>query len=284
MYCGQRIIASLLPFCLVLLCWESHAEPLKINGSTTVNLPVAEAAEVLRGKYAMQIHVDTQGGSSGGISMLGENQVQIGTSSKPLSVSDRKKFPAVNFQETRIGLDAVALVVSRDVWESGIKSLSKLQVRDIYEGKIKNWKQLGGKEQQIVFFNKEPGRGTWEVFAKWLYGDTKLAPPVRHPEVGGNEEARTKVSSSRGAISPLSSSWADGKEVFALGIRSEANEIVYPSTQNILANKYPISRSLYLLTNGPPMGNTKLFIDFMLSREGQALVSKHGYLPLASGQ
>jgi phosphate transport system substrate-binding protein len=68
-----------------------HAATLKINGPTTVNLPVAEAAEILRAERGMQIQVDTQGGSSGGISMLGDGLVQIGMSSKPLGDGDRGK-------------------------------------------------------------------------------------------------------------------------------------------------------------------------------------------------
>ena len=107
-----------------------------------------------------------------------------------------------------------------------MKALSRAQVRQIYEGKVKNWKELGGPDRRIVFFNKEPGRGTWEVFAHWLYGDAKKAPSVSFPEVGANEETRTKVGSTRGAISQLSSSWADGKKVFALGIRDDKGRVV----------------------------------------------------------
>ncbi len=68
------------------------------------------------------------------------------------------------------------MIVAKDVWDGGVKALSKEQIRDIYEGRITNWKDAGGKDQRIVFFNKEPGRGTWEVFAHWVYGDPKKAP------------------------------------------------------------------------------------------------------------
>ena len=91
------------------------ASPLKINGSTTVNLPVAEAAEVLRAEQKLDIQVDTQGGSAGGISMLGDGQVQVGMSSKPVSLEDRLKYPKCDFHPVHIGEDAVALIVSKDV-------------------------------------------------------------------------------------------------------------------------------------------------------------------------
>jgi len=272
----KQVMAVVLTATLALAV---HAEVLKINGSTTVNLPAAEAAEVLRADKGMQIQVDTQGGSSGGISMLGDGLVQIGMASKHIGDEDRAKFPKVQFKEIHIGEDAVALIVSRDVWEGGVRTLTQAQIRDIYEGKTTNWKQIGGPDQRLAFFNKEPGRGTWEVFAHWVYGSPKKAPQVSFPEVGGNEETRTKVASTRGAMSQLSSSWADNQKVFALGIKV-GDAVIEPTPANIATHKYPMSRPLFLLTNGEPTGAAKVFVDFVLSPAGQELVRKHGYLSL----
>jgi len=257
-----------------------QAEPLKINGSTTVNLPVAEAAEVLRAEKKLVIQVDTQGGSSGGISMLGEGLVQLGMSSKPVTEADRRKFPRCDFREIHIGEDAVALVVSKDVWEGGVRSLTREQVAGIYEGKVTNWKQVGGPDRRIAFFNKEPGRGTWEVFVHWVYGDAKKAPAVSFPEVGGNEETRNKVASTRGALSQLSSSWADGKRVFALSLKVDDREVA-PTHAAIADGSYPMRRPLFVLSDGEPKAEARTMVEFLLSDRGQALVRKHGYLGLA---
>lgn len=265
----------------LLLVAGARGDVLKINGSTTVNLPTAEAAEILRAEKGMQIQVDTQGGSSGGISGLGDGMVQIGMSSKPVAAEDRAKYPKVQFNEIHVGEDAVAMIVSADVWEGGVKALTRQQIADIYESKITNWKDVGGADQRIAFFNKEPGRGTWEVFAKWVYGDPKKAPQVSFPEVGGNEETRNKVGSTRGALSQLSSSWADAKKVYALGIKGDQGVIVEATPVNIAQHKYPMSRPLFLLTNGEPQGDAKTFVDFLLSARGQEIVKKHGYLALA---
>src|SRR3954468_4380125 len=105
--------ASFLLFASGIIAVPLFAESLKVNGSTTVNLPVAEAAETLRAEKKMDIQVDTQGGSSGGISMLGEGLVQVGMASKHISDDDRAKFSKVTFKETQIGEDAVALIVSK---------------------------------------------------------------------------------------------------------------------------------------------------------------------------
>ena len=259
---------------------SSSSGTLKINGSTTVNLPVAEAAEVLRAERKMNIQVDTQGGSAGGISMLGDGLVQIGMTSKPLSDDDRKKYPNVKFNPVHVGEDAVALIVSKDVWDGGVRTLDKEQAKGIYEGKVTNWKELGGPDQRIAFFNKEPGRGTWEVFVHWVYGNPKSAPAVSFPEVGGNEETRNKVASTPGGLSQLSASWADGKTVYALALKDDAGNEVLPTPDNIATHKYPMSRPLFVLTNGEPAGEAKVFIDFLLGEQGQALVRKHGYLSL----
>jgi phosphate transport system substrate-binding protein len=277
---GMDRSLTLLPLLLGGLCNFAIAETVKVNGSTTVNLPVAEAAEILRAEQKMDIQVDTQGGSSGGISMLGDGLVQIGMLSKHVSDDDRAKYPAVKFKETHIGEDAVAFIVSKDVWDGGVKAISKNQIKSIYEGKITNWQDVGGKPRKIAFFNKEPGRGTWEVFVHWAYGSPKAAPQVSFPEVGGNEETRNKVASTRGAISQLSSSWADGKRVFALGIKLDDGTVIEPTNENIATKKYPLSRPLFLLTNGEPTGSAKQLIDFMLNDRGQELVQKHGYLRL----
>lgn len=270
----------LLLSALLALASPALAATLKVNGSTTVNLPVAEAAELLRAEKKMDIQIDTQGGSSGGISMLGEGLVHVGMISKHVSDTDRAKFPKCQFKEIQIGEDAVALIVSKDVWDGGVKSLTKEQIAGIYEGRIKNWKAVGGPDRRIAFFNKEPGRGTWEVFVHWLYGDPKKAPQVNFPEVGGNEETRNKVASTKGALSQLSSSWADGKTVFALSLTVEGKTIA-PTNETIANRTYPLSRPLFVLTNGEPSGDAKTLIDFLLGDRGQQLVKKHGYLTMA---
>ncbi len=259
-------------------------EALEVVGSSTVNPVVVEAAETLRAERGLEIRVDPSGGSSGGIAALGDGRADVAMSSRPLAAKDREKFPQVQFQSVSIGMDALALVVSRDVWEGGVRSLSRQQMQGIYEGKIRRWSELGGPDRRIAFFNKEPGRGTWEVFAKWLYGSVEATPLVSFPEVGANEEARNKVASTRGGLTQLSASWADGERVFALAIRGDSKAgspsgLASPTAENVNAGLYPISRPLFLLTDGEPSEEARILIDYLLSESGRALVTKHGYLP-----
>ncbi len=253
---------------------------IKISGSTTVNPVVSEAAEYFQ-KRGWRVLVDTQGGSSGGISQVAEGNVNIGMSSRPLVEQDSAKFPKAKLVSHTIGYDGVALVVSRQLANDGVRSLSKAQVRDIYEGKIKNWKDVGGPDRRIVFFNKEPGRGTWEVFAAYIYEKTAMAPKVFHPEVGANEEARSKVSSHRGAITQLSASWAwESATVQAIALQSADGKLIEANRQNIESGEYPMRRPLLLITNGEATGAVIEFIQFIQSPAGQKIVEKHGYLPI----
>lgn len=274
----------ILSFAFFLIPRGSYAQEnvkIKIQGSTTVNSVVSEAAEIVSKEKGWKIFVDTQGGSSGGISALGDGLVDIAMISKPVSPEDRAKYPHINFIPYPIGLDGVALVVSQPVWEGGLRSLSQKQVQDIYESKIKNWKEVGGPDAPIVFYNKEPGRGTWEVFANWAYNGHKNAPLVSHPEVGSNEETRNKVSFHPSAISQLSFAWAERSDkIKSLGIKTDEGKIIYPSLETIRNESYPMARTLYVVTNGQARGPIKEFIDFLLSERGQKLVEKNGYLPI----
>src|SRR6266849_2732692 len=110
------------------------APALRVNGSTTVNPVVVEASEILRAERGLAIQIDTQGGSSGGMAALGEGRAEVAMISRPLSSEDQAHYPKANFTATRIGLDGVALVVSRDLWQGGVRTLSKTQVRGLYEG------------------------------------------------------------------------------------------------------------------------------------------------------
>jgi phosphate transport system substrate-binding protein len=124
---------------------------LRVNGSTTINPVVVEAADALRAEKGLQVVVDTQGGSSGGIAALGDGRAEIAMISRPLEDEDRARYPKVRFQATRLGTDGVALVVHGDVWKAGVKALSKEQARAIYEGRLTNWKQAGGRSSPAGF-------------------------------------------------------------------------------------------------------------------------------------
>jgi len=253
---------------------------LRVSGSTTVNPVAADAAEVLRAK-GIRITVDSQGGSAGGLAQLGAGQVEIAMSSKEVSDADKAQFPDVDFVSTEIGQDAVGVILRREVVDGGVTGLDKAQLQELFEGRVANWKELGGPDLAVFVYDKEPGRGTREVLDKYLYGkDVKAPPPPQSDNyaiVGGNEETRTKLESTPGSVGPLSSSFITGHPKLA------ALEVdgVAPTPAAVKDGSYPMSRPLFLVTDRPPAGAAKRFIDYVLSAEGQKLVNRHGYLSRA---
>lgn len=259
---------------------SSSPSSLRISGSTTVNPVAADAAEVLRAD-GLTITVDTQGGSGGGITQLAAGQIDIAMSSKPVGEKDRAAAPDTDYVETLIGQDAVGVVVRREVVDGGLKSLTKRQLADLFEGRVANWKELGGPDLAVFVYDKEPGRGTREVLDAFLYGKDGTAPPPpdnpRFAIVGGNEETRTKLLSTAGSVAPLSSAFVEDQPRLAL----LAIDGVLPTPQTIADSSYPLARPLFLLTDSAPTGAAKTFIDYVLSDAGQALLRRHGYLTLA---
>ena len=201
-------------------------------------------------------------------------------SSKPVEDADRAAFPAVNFVTTQIGSDAVGIVIRREIYDGGVRNLTRTQLTALFEGRTRSWKELGGPDVEVFVYDKEPGRGTREVIDRYLYGKEKAPPPPQSNNVaivGGNEEGRAKVLSTAGGVTPLSTSFITGYPKLA----AVAVDGVEPTPAHVVDKSYAMSRPLFLITNGPPSGAAKTFVDFVVSGEGQRLVTRHGYLSLA---
>ena len=258
----------------------SSSTTLRISGSTTVNPVAADAAEALRGD-GLTITVDTQGGSGGGITQLAAGQIDIAMSSKPISDKDRAAAPDIAFHETLIGQDAVGIVVRREVLDGGLAAVDKTQLQALFEGRVANWSELGGPDLDVFVYDKEPGRGTREVLDNYLYGKNGKAPAPpdspRYAIVGGNEETRSKLLSTPGSVAPLSSAFIEGQPT--LGLLAVNGTV--PTAETIADGSYELSRPLFFVTDGPPGGAAKTFVDYVLSDEGQPLLTRHGYLTIA---
>lgn len=272
-------IAAVLASGLIAGGQLSAAEPLRVAGSPTVAELVVEVARLLRDERGLELTVTSTERSAGGIAALGAEKIDIAMSSRRITPVERADAPKLNFTEIPVGEQVVALGVSRDVWEAGVRILSREQMQRIYESKTTNWRELGGPDAKIVLFNFKSGHGVWEFFAEWLYGDLSKAPEVRFPTVSSHLEARAVLEFNPGSLTQISPLFIDGEHSFALSIVGDDGKPVTPAPEPTLT-RYPLARPLILLVDDKPTGAIKAVIDFILSPRGQELMKKRGFYPL----
>ena len=147
------------------------------------------------------------------------------------------------------------------------------QIRDIYTGKIRNWKELGGPDEPIVVISRDTNSGTYETFETMVLKGAKIAGNVEY--VGSNGAIRQRVLSTTAAIGYVGLAFTEGVKALTVnGIE------VTPET--VTSKKYPISRPLYMYTNGRPKAGTPLadFVELAKTPEGKKIVEATGFVPL----
>ncbi len=250
---------------------------IRVAGSTTVLPVAAKAAEEFMALHpGVRITVNP-GGSGVGVKSVGRGLADIGMVSREITEKERGYFSGVDFRVLVFARDAVACVVSSEVYDNGVKSLSKEQIRAIYSGDITNWKDVGGPDREILVIDKEAHRGTRHVFMGYVFGDRLAAAHGARIISGSNNEEQTRVAMSGSAIGMLSVAWTND-DVKGLGIR-EGGRVIEPTIENIRNGAYPISRALTFVTNGPPRGAVKDFLDFVMSPAGTRIIRESGYVP-----
>ncbi|MFQ5443701.1 MAG: phosphate ABC transporter substrate-binding protein [Nitrospinales bacterium] len=253
-------------------------QTIKIAGSTTV-LPLATLGSERFTKDHPEVSITVNPGGSGvGVNSVGSGRVDIGMISREITEAERNRFQKADLRIFVIGRDAVACVVSSEIYQAGIRELSKQQIRDIYLGRVRNWNDVGGPDRPIVVIDKERHRGTRHVFMHYIFGDAKARAPGARLVTGSNNEEQTKIAQSDSAIGMLSYAWINA-DVVGIGIR-DGGEVVLPAKENISNGRYPISRNLSFVIAGEPKGAAKSFIDFIRSDEGRKIVEKSGYVPI----
>ncbi len=259
---------------LCLVGWVS-AETLQINGSTTVG-PIADAfAEYFKGVNPdLQITVNKTGSGNGAAALI-DGRCDIATMSRFMEPDEFKHavakgiFPVAHV----VAMDGVCIVVHPS---NPIKALTSAQVRDIYMGKIRNWKELGGPDMAIVPVTRDNSSGTYETFHELVMKGADMAGHVE--QVGSNPQAHARVSSTVGAIGYVGIGFVDNK------VRALKIDNVIPSRRTIASGEYPVSRPLFFFTNGyPKLGSmVHKFCTFQLTEKGQECVEAKGFIPVTS--
>jgi phosphate transport system substrate-binding protein len=244
---------------------------IKVTGSTTV-LPVAQkAADMYMTTHKNADIQVTGGGSSVGVQAAGEKTADIGMSSRDVKADEMKKYPG--FVVTPIAKDGVAIIVNP---ANSVTALSNAQIKGIYNGNYTNWNQIGGPDMPIVVVGRDSASGTREFFTSSIMSGGNYTRTML--EKNSNGAVQQTISQTPGAIGYVGLGFLD-PTVKALKINTSGT-LSEPTVDNVLTGKYPLSRSLYMITNGEPAGLTKDYIAYILSPEGQSLLKEEGFVPL----
>ena len=245
-------------------------ETLKIDGSTTVG-PIGDAfAEAFKEKASITV---SKTGSGDGATALVEGRCDIAMMSRFMKDSEFKKAVGDGIMPVAhaIAMDGVCPVVHPS---NPLSALTIEQVRDIYMGKIKNWKELGGADIEIVVISRDTSSGTYETFHKLVMNKEKMADNVEY--VNSNPQAHARLKNTQGGIAYVGLGFVD-RNVKPLKING-----VEPNRSTIAKGIFPVSRPLFLFTNGyPKLGSVvHAFCTFYLTEEGQEIIEDKGFVPM----
>jgi len=229
-------------------------------GSTALQ-PLVEAAGESFSADNPNYTITVQGGGSGtGLSQVETGAVTIGNSD--VFADEKDGVDASKLVDHKVAVVGMAPVVNKD---AGVTDLSQQDLIDIFTGKVKNWSELGGADQEISVINRASGSGTRATFEKWgLDG----AETIQTQEQDSSGTVRKIVAETPGAISYLALSYLslDGVEA---------------TPENIADNKWPIWSYEHMYTNGEPDANVKAFLDYIMTDDvQQGIVIELGYLPI----
>lgn len=244
-----------------------------IAGSTSVQPLSEELADAFMDKYP-DVTVEVQGGGSGqGIKSIEQAIADFGALSRPVKEEEKASVRT----ETIIAKDGVAVVVNPDC---SVKDLTLEQIQKIYTGEIKNWKEVGGDDAEIVVVTREEGSGTRGAF-------TEITKVLTKDE-NGNEIDQTIsqaiVQPSTGAVKQTVATTPNSIGYVSLGALDEtviavAVEGVAPSSETVVDGTYKISRPFIYVTGTDISKAAQVYVDFVMSEEGQSIVAEE-FIPV----
>jgi len=239
---------------------------LRIAGGTA-HIPVMKEAA----KRIMQMNADVQitiagGGSGAGIKQVGEGLVDIGNSGRKATDEEVAKY---HLSMYKWAIDGVGTVVHPS---NPVKALSSEQLKDIYAGKISNWKELGGEDRPINIYTRDKSSGTRAVFWKKALGKGDISGKANF--VASNGAMKAAITNDPYAIGYVSVGYMDET------VAPIALDGVTPTLKTVQTGEYKVARGLYSNTKGEYTGLAKKLITYLLSPEGQKIVAEMGFIPV----
>ncbi|MHB1457033.1 MAG: phosphate ABC transporter substrate-binding protein [Armatimonadota bacterium] len=258
------------------------SKTIEVKGSDTmVNLGGAWAEAYNAKGTGASVSV-TGGGSGTGIAALINGTTDIAESSRNMSPEefDSAKKSGMDPQEFIVAKDGVSVIVNKS---NPISKLTVKQLADIFTGKITDWKSIGGTPGKMVVLSRDRSSGTHVfVLEHVLRGGKSKGPEQFGKEVlmqVSSQSIADEVAANKDAIGYVGMGYVDlAKHKHMFIAKDTGAKYIEPTPANVLNGTYPIARPLYFYTPDKPSADVKAFIDFVLSKEGQAIVTKEEFV------
>jgi phosphate transport system substrate-binding protein len=252
-------------------------QTVTVKGSDTMVILSQRWAELFMAKNK-DITIQVTGGGSGvGFSALINGTTDIADASRPIKPKEREQINTkygTDVFETKVAVDGINLYVNE---ANPVSELTLEQIKGIYTGEVKSWKDIGGPDEKIIVYGRENSSGTYEFLREHVLGGADYAASVQ--SLPGTAAIVNTVSKDKYGIGYGGAAYAKGIKV--MKVKKDSSAIAYaPDEANIKKGDYPISRFLYMYTRKAPEGAAKQFIDWVLSGEGQKIITEVGYYPL----
>ncbi len=268
---SKNWIAGLLIPAVILTAGIALAGNISINGSTTV-LPIAQKVAEAYMKEHPETKISISGGGSGnGIKALIDRTTDIANSSRAIKKEEIEMAKAK-------GSDPVEFIVAYDCivpvvhTSNPIKDITVDQLKAMYKGEIRNWKEIGGPDKPVVIISRDTSSGTYEVWEEKVMKKERVFPGALL--LASNGAIVQAVSKNPNAIGYIGLGYMDSS------IKMLTVNGITGSKETTLNKSFPVSRPLYMYTPVKLAGEIKTFMDYMVSGKGQKLVEEEGFIPL----
>jgi phosphate transport system substrate-binding protein len=271
----RNIIVTSILVAIIGLSFTSVTK-ITVKGSDTMVILSQKWAEIYMKKNPQTTIQVTGGGSGVGIAALINGSTDIANSSRPIKPAELEKIKA-KFNKSSVEIacakDGLSIFLNNT---NPVAELTIAQLGDIFSGKITNWKQVGGPDATIKLYGRESSSGTFEFFKEHV---VKTDFAVSCQTLPGTAAIINAVKKDKFGIGYGGAAYAEG--VKDCKVKKDAkSKGVLPTAATIKNKTYPIARYLYMYLKEKPTGDTKKFIDWILSPEGQKVIVEVGYYPV----
>ncbi len=274
----KSIVLALLFGMLTSLAVQAQGVAFKIKGSETCLPATQKLAEVYGKKNAGSKISVTGGGSGVGIAALLSGTTDIAQASRKMKMDEKMKLQEGGkaAKEVIFAYDALSVIVNPG---NPVSKLTREQLEGIFTGKIKNWKEVGGKDLKIIVYSRETSSGTYEFFKESVLKKKNFAASALL--MAANGPIVQSVSQTAGAIGYVGLAYLES-DIKALQVSYDGGKkYVVPNMANAINKSYPITRPLYYYYIAKNEASYKPFMNFVLSAEGQKIIQAEGFVPLS---